>query len=202
MSIVLLLISLTVAPASQPADSVVDDLLNAATTRPAVATTRAASPTTMSSPLTMSKSDPDVRQGKITLSDGSVIPGLIATTANKPLRLWDEKAGEYHDLPLRLVASVTAQVLWEKDEPQWRFKESGSDIKVETGKTYPSRETAYKFTLTDGTTVSGGIVAPLYVTTPDNTTTYILHKRDKGDPGESLADLKYIKQIEFSAPHP
>ena len=205
---VLLLISLAVSPTTQSttqpshrsADSAVDEIFSTATSAPATppVTSKLNPPTTAPSPLTMGKADPDVRTGTITLNDGTTITGQIATTAGKPMRIWDDQAKEFRDLPLRMVTSITAQVLWEKDEPQYRFKESGSDIKVETGKTYPARETAYKFSLTDGSTVTGGIVAPLYLSGSDGgSTTYILHKRDKGDPGQTLPDLKYVKQVDF-----
>ena len=218
MFIVLLLISLAVLPTSRPSDSVVDDLLSSATTSPTTNAFATTAPTTAAlttaaldhhprpfpppRPLTMGKTDPDSRRGTITLSDGTSVTGQISTTAGKPLRIWVEQEKEYHDLPLRSVTSVSAEVLWEKDEPQFRFKESGSDVKVETGKTYPARETVYRFTMSDGSTVTGGIVAPVQVTTADGATTYILHKRDKGDAGQSLADLKYVKQIDFPAAQP
>ena len=175
-------------------DAATDYLLNAAApmTAPARATTM---PTT--SPLTERTTDVQTRQGIITMSDGQKIAGDIATTAGKPLRVWDEQAGEFRDLPIQTIASITAQVLWEKEEPQWRFKESGSDIKIETGKTYPSRETAYRFALTDGSIVTGGVVAPLMIRVDGQSTTYILHKRDKGDIGQTLGDLKFVKSVEF-----
>jgi len=188
------------APTSQPADSATDWLLGAATTQPAVAA--ASQPSEQAAPssplVTKNQTDPDQRHGTITLSDGSTVTGTIATTVGKPLRTWDQDAGEYRDMPMRLVKSIKAQVLWERDEPEWRFQESGSDVKIYTGKTYPARETAYVLVLTSGKTIKGSIVAPLYMRNEQGEErTFILHKRDKGNVGQTLKDLVYVSEVEF-----
>jgi hypothetical protein len=141
---------------------------------------------------------PGERSGTITLSDGKSIPGLISTTPAKPLRVWSEKEKRYIDLPWEAIASLEAKILWERDEPEWRFKESGFDEKVFTGKTYPARETEYVITLTTGDTVTGGVVAPIYLR-PDQgkAQQFVLHKRAKGEVGKSLDELIYIKRIEL-----
>lgn len=189
-------------PTSQSAtrDAATDWLLGAATTKPAIAPASqpfAGSPL-LSPLLSRDQTDPDQRHGTITLSDGTSITGQIATTVGKPLRLWDDQAAEYRDTPMRLVKSIKAQVLWETDEPEWRFKESGSDIKINTGKTYPARETSYNIELADGKTIKGGIVAPLYTRSDaGDEKTYILHKRDKGEVGQTLKQLVYVSEVEF-----
>jgi hypothetical protein len=192
----------TTAPTTQSSahDSATDWLLGAATTAPALPPTSQPdiAPSNRSPLVSKDQTDPDQRHGTITLSDGTKVTGVIATTAGKPLRTWDEQAGEYRDLPMRFVKSIKAQVLWEQDEPEWRFKESGSDIKINTGKTYPARETAYVITTTDGKKIHGGIVAPLYTRDDQGEDkTFILHKRDKGDVGQTLKDLVYVSEVTF-----
>jgi len=192
----------TTAPTSQPVsqDAATDWLLGAATNKPAVApASQPATGSPLLSPLfSKDQTDPDRRHGTVTLSDGTTITGQIATTAGKPLRTWDEQAGEYRDMPMRFVKSIKAQVLWESDEPEWRFKESGSDIKINTGKTYPARETSYIIESTDGKTIKGAIVAPLYTRSDQgDERTYILHKRDKGDVGQTLKQLIYVSEAKF-----
>src|SRR5207245_11487756 len=126
------------------------------------------------------------RPGVIDLSDGKIVRGNIATTAEKQLRVWVEADKQYQDIPFSMIRSIQATIVWERDEREWRFKASGSDVKEYSGRTYPARETTYKITLSDGQSIEGGIVAPLYVTGDDNgsTKTYVLHKRDKGEPGQ------------------
>jgi len=187
------------APTSQPAasDSATDWLLGAATTKPAVASTSQPAP---ESPLvSRDQTDPDQRQGTITLSDGTTITGSISTTAGKPLRTWDDQIADYRDMPMRFVKSIKAEVVWERDEPEWRFKESGSDIKINTGRTYPARETSYVITLNDGKTIKGAIVAPLYTRNAQGEEqTFILHKRDKGEIGQTLKQLVYVSEVKFA----
>lgn len=139
----------------------------------------------------------DARPATITLSNGQTIKGNAATTTDKPIRVWDETVKDYRDIPFGLIASAKADVKWERDEQEWQFKESGSDVKVYSGKTYPARETQYTFTLVNGEKISGDVAAPIYVDTGKATKTFVLHKRDKGEPGQSLKDLVYIKQIDF-----
>lgn len=155
-------------------------------------------PTTQTTPLKSPGEDDQTRPGELTLSNGTKVKGKITTTVEKPLRIWVEKEKNYEDVPLDQIESAVATVVWERDEKEWNFKETGSDIKVYSGKTYPARQTQYKFTLTDGTIIQGDVVAPLYTTTEDGkTSTYVLYKRDKGKVGQKLVDLIYVKSVEF-----
>jgi hypothetical protein len=140
------------------------------------------------------------RPGVVEMSDGTRVGGQITTTAEKPLRVWVEADKQYQDIPFALVRSIEAKVLWERDEREWRFAASGSDVKEYSGKTYPARETSYKLTLRDGQTIEGAIVAPLYVREEgqEQSRTYVLHKRDKGEVGQTLPQLLYVKRVTFS----
>lgn len=190
-------------PATVPDDPATDWLLGNATpvsptTRPA--NDRPAPPASRpASPLLGAQHD-GARDGVIVLSNGEKIPGRIATTAEKPLRVWDAKQQTYRDVPFASIQRIDAGVVWERDEREWHFKASGSDIKEYTGKTYPARELQYTLTLLDGTTVTGGVVAPLCVLAPDQTATYVLYKRQKGEPGTTLDRLVYVRRVELKAP--
>jgi hypothetical protein len=187
-------------PASDPA---VDWLLNQATTAPTAPTpTTAPISQPADAPATQPAFDTPAtrapgRPGTLLLSDGAAIVGRIATTPGKPIRLWEESRKQYQDLPLNLIASIEAEVIWERDEPQWHFAASGSDAKVVTGRTYPARLTHYRITLTTGQTFDGAVDAPLTVTTAAGQHTYVLHKRDKGDAGQTIPQLVYVKRVTF-----
>lgn len=132
----------------------------------------------------------------ITLSDGTTLAGNCWTTVGKPLRVWDEEKKQYVDLALEQIASMEAEVLWERDEPEWRFKTSGSDEKVHTGRSYPARETQYRITLTNGDKITGGVVAPIYLKQGDEPAkAFVLHKRAKGEVGQRLDQLVYVRSI-------
>jgi hypothetical protein len=182
-------------PATQPSQSDLDFLLSKSSD---VATQPTDVPTTEPSSPLQSAVNADARQGTILLSNGEKITGKIAHTQRKPFRIWVEADKEFKDVPFASIQSIDAIVIWEKLEAEWNFKESGSDIKVYSGKTYPARETQYQFTLKKGKTLTGGVVEPLYVATPDGSVTYALHKRDKGDLGQTLDQLTYVKHVEFT----
>jgi len=189
----ILLCATAAGPATRDAADDILGLSTPATPRPA-----AAEPATRPSVFKPPADDGETRPGTVTLSDGTVVSGKIATTAERPIRIWVAQEKQYEDVALSQVASAEAQVTWERDEPEWNFKDSGSDIKVYSGKTYPARETTYKVTLTDGTVLTGGVVAPLYVTADDGKSrTLVLHKRDKGPVGQTLAKLVYVKRVEL-----
>lgn len=141
----------------------------------------------------------------ITLSDGLRLTGRLSTTPDKPLRVWVEDRHQYIDLNISAIASISAAILWEREEPEWHFIASGSDVKEYTGKTYPVRELQYTFKLLDGQSITGGVVAPLYLKTDENADPklFVLQKRSKGTVGQKLSDLIFIRQIDFtSTPKP
>lgn len=183
--------------ATQPADPTMDWLLSQAATAPSTQPAGAATSRPIS-PFEAPPQDPETRRGTVTLSTGQVIKGPIATTREKPIRVWDAAEKEYRDVPLSLIRTLEAKVLWERDEKEWHFIESGSDIKEYSGKTYPARELSYTVTLVNGQTISGGIVAPLYVGPRGEQRTLVLNKRQKGPIGHKLADLAYVKRVEFT----
>ena len=178
-------------PATQP--DATADILGLST--PATAKPPAAAPPT--SPVFKPPADDaETRDGTVTLSDGTTVTGRIATTAEKPVRLWVESEKQYEDVALSQITTIESKLVWERDEPEWNFKASGSDVKVYSGKTYPARQTQYTLTLTDGTTLTGDTAAPLYVTTPDGKQrTLVLHKRDKGAVGATLKQLVYVTKV-------
>lgn len=184
------------AQTTQPSDTTMDWLLDQAESAPA--TQPAADSDQPQSPLTR-PDEAEARPASITLSNGTILEGSITTTPDKPIRIWDERNETYRDIPFRLIRSFEAHILWERDEPEWRFIDSGSDIKEQTGRTYPAREMEYTVTLVNDQTLRGGIVAPLYHQPADGSRrqTLVLHKRQKGDPGQTLEQLTYLQKVEM-----
>ena len=191
-----MMVAATVHAGDQPpVDEDVDFLLKKAATAPA---TRPATLPSAASPLDNKAAPQDRRQGLLTLSNGEKIRGRFFTTLEKPLRVFDAQKKAYIDVPFSLIKSIEAKVVWERDEKEWRFRESGSDIKEFTGKTYPARETEYTFTLLNDQTIAGPVAAPIHLELPEGQSkTFVLHKRDKAEVGKSLKELVYIRKVEF-----
>jgi len=188
------------APATQPAtqpDSTMDWILSHATTAPATQPDETI--TTEPTPVLSSPQNrTDARPGVVTLSNDKTIRGSLSTTLQQPFHIWIEDSKQFTDIPFSLIKSIQVNVVWERQQPEWKFAASGSDIKEYSGRTYPARQTDYIFTLKDGSTVTGAVAAPIYVDSNTGETAYILHKRDKGDPGQTLNDLVYVKSVVFN----
>jgi hypothetical protein len=198
MLIQILLIALT-AQTTQPADDTLDWLLTEAATAP---TTRPANDEPPAPVLENPAVDAQWRHAVITLSNGEQLRGRVATTYGKPIRIFDIKRQEFRDIAWELIESMEAEVVWERIEREWKFRESGSDIREYSGRTYPARELQYTLTLKNGRTVTGGVVAPLYMEKlgVEGTITLVLHKRQKGEIGEGLEKLVYVKRVVFTPP--
>lgn len=181
------------AQSTRPSDDTLDWLLNTKATTPS---TRPATSQPASQPF-IQKDNPEARRGRIVLSNNQTLRGKIATTPEKPIRIYDEKAKEYRDVPLALIKSMEASILWERNQEEWHFKDSGSDIKEFTGKTYPARELLYKVTLVNDQAMTGSIVSPLYLIASDKQQLFVLNKRQKGEVGQTLKDLVYVKRVEL-----
>jgi len=195
----------TTAPATQPAaDPMMDYLLESA--QPA--TTQADHPnlpaTGVATPLATGRALPGTRRATITLSDGRVLAGPVRTTADQPIRIFDTHRQEFIDVPFDRVASLRAEVVWERLEREWHFVESGSDIREYTGHTYPARLLEYTLNTASGKSYRGGVSAPLYLEeSTGKSTLYILDKRQKsGDLDSTLEDLVYVKQVDFVVDEP
>jgi hypothetical protein len=176
---------------SPPADDTLDWLLEQA--RPAEPH-QPSEPPAATSPFDRKPAE-ETQEGVILLSSGEQLRGTVSTTAEKPIRVWDDTDKEYRDIPFALIRRIDAEVVWERDEPEWRFIETGSDIKEFTGRTYPAREYRHTLTLLNGQTVTGGIAAPLFLRTPDGRRTFILHKRHKGELDQALEHLHYVSRV-------
>ena len=140
--------------------------------------------------------------GVVELSDGTLIAGGLYTTREKPWEVFVAEEKRWRQIPPIAVLSITAKPVEEKMELQWRWKAMGEPEKVYTGQKYPARRFEWAFHLIDDTTVTGVVKGqPLWVELPDATKPagpYILHERSKGEPGQTLKDLVYVKRALIS----
>src|SRR5689334_18522502 len=90
-------------PTTKPTDATIDWILSQPTTAPSTSL-----PTTAHVSPLIDRQRADSRLGRITLSDGTLLRGEISTTADKPLRIYDADDKQYNDVPMRDVASISA----------------------------------------------------------------------------------------------
>lgn len=156
----------------------------------------------------------DAVAGAMQLSDGRILVGRIYLTRSHKLRIYDIKQERIREVPLRAVREINAIVQKEWAEREWRFKANADNEKVYTGRTYPARIYLHEIKLKRGDAIRGSLAAVVYVEpnrkkgdaakTPNRTDAarpkpqrYLLHKRDKGKPGQALKELIYVRRILF-----
>ncbi len=143
----------------------------------------------------------DAVPGFVETSDGQVHPGQVMLTRDARLKIFDEQQKKHREIPLKAIKRIDCSVQKEWVEEEWRFKENASDEKYFTGRSYPSREYTHKITLQNGQKIEGTLSGIVYVRAdpaaePER---YLLHKRDKGDPGTDLKSLVYVRSIQLGA---
>jgi|WetSurMetagenome_2_1015567.scaffolds.fasta_scaffold468699_1 hypothetical protein len=152
----------------------------------------------------------DAIPGYIELSDGSIHPGQIYLTRDKRLKIADDKAQRQREVPLSAVKQITCTVKKEWMEKEWKFKELTKDEKMFTGRSYPAAEYEHAVTLNDGQTITGSLSAIVYLQPGDNSPRpstaspaetkseqFLLNKRNKGEIGQDLHSLIYVKSIKL-----
>jgi len=154
----------------------------------------------------------DAIPGYVEMSDGQIFTGNIYMTRDKRLKLYDESMQRQREIPLRVVDQIECNVVKEWMEKEWRFKEMGNDEKYFTGREYPSREYTHTVTLKDGREITGPLGEIVYVRafshSPDaplsegsrqEARRLLLHKRDKGEVGEDLESVTFVKLIKLGS---
>ena len=106
----------------------------------------------------------------------------------------------FHRVPFIAVLSLTANVVEEGMELEWRWKEMGTPERVYTGRSYPTRRVTWTLKLIDGTSVTGAIKGqPLWVEQVSGKFgPILLAERSKGEMGQTLQDLVTVKRLVVS----
>lgn len=152
----------------------------------------------------------DAIAGYVEMSDGAVHPGQIYLTRDKRLKIYDEKLQRQREIPLRAIKQIECKVKKQWMEKEWKFKELAKSEKMYTGRTYPAREYVHVITLHDKRTITGPLSAIIYVQVPAAAAgepgaysaraepqRYLLNKRNKGNVGDDLKALVYVKLIKL-----
>ncbi len=152
----------------------------------------------------------DAYPGYVEMSDGSIHPGDVYLTRDVRLKIFDRDMQRQREVPLRVVKLIECGIVREWMEKEWKFKEAASAEKMFTGREYPAREYLHRITLKDDRQIVGplaGIVylqpfrytpsGPAQYRTAPETKKFILYKRQKGEIGDKLKALVYVKQIKL-----
>jgi hypothetical protein len=150
----------------------------------------------------------DAVPGCVELSNGSKHYGMVYLTRDKRLQIYDTTVERQREIPLTAVKKIDCTVKREWLEKEWKFKETTSDEKMYTGRSYPAREYLHTITLNSGRTITGPLSAIVYVQHLQSSKApsgayqpqaeserFLLNKRNKGEMGETLKSLIYVKRI-------
>ena len=142
----------------------------------------------------------DALPGAVELSNGTILAGYLYTTAEKDWEVFVEEEKVFHRVPFIAVLSLTANVVEEGMELEWRWKEMGTPERVYTGRSYPTRRVTWTLKLIDGTSVTGAIKGqPLWVEQVSGKFgPILLAERSKGEMGQTLQDLVTVKRLVVS----
>ncbi len=146
---------------------------------------------------------PEAVDGKLVRSNGDVVRGSIFLTRDKRLELFCDAEKKWYKLKLEDLSSLEWVVEFEKEEKEWRWKESGSDVKVLTGRVKVDRRYKTVATRRDGTKLEGHIRGTVvYVRTASSAKRkFFLYWNHPSDFDQKPEDLIYVKEIRFGAEH-
>lgn len=138
--------------------------------------------------------------GAVELSDGKVLTGQLYTTGGRAWQVYVDQQKRWRQIPFAAVLSITAIVVSEKLEPQWRWKAMGTPERVYTGRQYPTRRLLWRFLLADGSQITGTVKGqPISVVAGGiKKGPFALHERQRGNPGQGLFELIYVRQVVIS----
>lgn len=142
----------------------------------------------------------DAVPGFIELSDGTILTGHIHATRDTRWKIYDRERQRQREVPWNRIRQIESQVEKEWMEREWRFRENANDQKVFTGRRYPARLHTHVITLDDGRTIRGDLSGVVYLQRPgEETLKFALHKRAKGEIGEPLHCLVFVRTIRLGA---
>ena len=140
---------------------------------------------------------PDAVKGFLVLSSGDRVEGAIHLTRDAVLKFYHAEKKTLLSLRLSELTHIEQEPTVERMEKEWRWLENANDQKVYTGKEYPVRELETVLHTKDGRTLRGELTALLFVVNDNGQQRFVLHRRQKGDPGQKLSDLLYVKLVDF-----
>ncbi len=188
-------------PGEKPRRDPLDELLDRVpvTTAPATRRARTRPKNPFAGAMADNFSRTDALPAAAVLSDGKLLAGGLYTTRRKDLEIWLADQRRWRHVPLICVRGIHAVVVSESMDPEWRWKEMGSDEKVYTGRKRPVRRLEWRLNLIDGSSLQGEIKGqPLWIERGRRRTLWVLHARTKGEYGQTLAELVYPRQFVIS----
>ena len=143
----------------------------------------------------------DGREGVVVLSTGARFEGTVLMTRNSAWAFKDEETDENYEWTLDEIQRVVVKAL-ETVQPDWRWKEAGSDEKIYTGYFYRHADFKITVTLTTGKMHLGHWRkgAPVQVVSGVKRRKFLLNNETKNvdkkqKKREDIPPLVYVREI-------
>jgi len=132
----------------------------------------------------------------VTLSNGERHEGIFSLTEGRRLEIFDGRASRRLRLDSSEIARVSATPEEEKMEQAWMFREESDHARILLPWKYPLRRLRTEVTVVSGDTFQGRVVGCVfYLENGDERRRFLLTSDQKGEKGQTLEDLTYVKQI-------
>jgi hypothetical protein len=137
------------------------------------------------------------RPGVVEYSDGHSVTGNVTLTPGKQIQFLD--GTQQRAFGLELVREIRFWAEEETMERKWRFREAGKADKEFTGQPMPVRHVKATVALADGGTITGHLFTTvLYVENAEGARKVILLAKQRGEEGQTFAQLVYPSRIAFT----
>jgi len=136
--------------------------------------------------------------GTMVLSNGDRHEGWIHLTRGRMLKFFDAKNKENVEYALEQVSELAVRVTQLREEKEWRFKESASDEKVFTGRSYYRKDFVVTVVLPSGRKQELEVARgqPVFCVKPDGKVEKpLLQPFMQGPPGAAPDELVHIRRI-------
>jgi len=138
-----------------------------------------------------------VRPGLVQFSNGDTVEGSFTLTPGSELKIHTGR--ELKTVSISSVREMAFEPEKESLEQKWRFVEAGRTQKEKWGRPYPIREIRSILSLADGSVFRGYLYTTvLYLEGKEQTTKVVLRAKDRGEEGQTFADLVYPVRIAFA----
>lgn len=147
---------------------------------------------------------PEGDRASVTWSNGHQAWMIVRARPDLTLQILPTGAGKRVKVPWADVRVLRLEPEKEGMEEVWRWKEGGNDEKIKTGESYPWRQYTVFVATADGREIKGRLAAgfALTATSEGATEQLVVSPRHKGENGQTLADLVYVKEITLVATPP
>lgn len=134
----------------------------------------------------------------VTLSNGERHEGIFSMTPGRRLEIFETRAARRLHLDPAEIARVSVTPDVETMEQAWMFKEESDHTKILLPWKYPLRRLRTEVTVVSGETFQGRVVGCVFfLENEEDRRRFILTADQKGEKGQALEDLPYVRQIVF-----